>query len=111
MNTPTNGAVNPKSIVINWSELTDTSVNGRDLPTYYKLEWYNAELSTPAWEELTAEANGKLLTFTHTRSTVFPSGATQQYRVLPKNAYGYGTTYGTLGVQADSVPLNMGNPS
>jgi hypothetical protein len=49
MNTPTKGAVNPKSIVLNWSELTDTSLNGRNTPTYYKLEWYNAEITTPDW--------------------------------------------------------------
>jgi len=76
MTTPTNGAVNPTSIVINWSELTDTSLNGRDLPTYYQLEWYNAEIATPAWVILTSEANGKVFTFTHNRSpTIFPTAS------------------------------------
>ncbi len=49
MNTPTHGAVTPKSIVVNWAELTDTSLNGRSPILYYKLEWWNAEITTPAW--------------------------------------------------------------
>ena len=72
-----NGAVNPLSIVINWSDLTDTTLNGRTPITYYKLEWYNSEITTPDWQELTAEASGKIFTYTHTRSTIFPSGSTQ----------------------------------
>jgi hypothetical protein len=37
----TYGAVNPKSIVVNWDELTDLNQNGRDTPIFYQLEWYN----------------------------------------------------------------------
>jgi hypothetical protein len=79
MYTPTNGAVNPSSIVINWSELTDSSLNGRDLPTYYKLEWWNAAIPIPDWQEITSESAGKILTYTHTPSSnsVFPSGSIQ----------------------------------
>jgi hypothetical protein len=77
MSTPTNGAVAPKSIVINWSSLTDSTLTGRTPITYYRLEWYNAEITTPDWEELTAEASGLLYTYTHTRTTVFTTGTTQ----------------------------------
>lgn len=78
MYTPTVGLVSPLSIVVNWVELLDTSKNGRDTPTYYKLEWYDqiTNPSTPTWSELTAEANGMLLTSTHSRVAVFPSGST-----------------------------------
>jgi hypothetical protein len=70
------GTVTPLTIIVNWAELLDTSKNGRDTPTYYKLEWYDQATNpaVPVWVELTAEANGKLLTFTHTRAVVFPSG-------------------------------------
>lgn len=70
------GTVTPLTIIVNWDELLDTGKNGRDTPTYYKLEWYDQATNpaVPVWVELTAEANGKLLTFTHTRAVVFPSG-------------------------------------
>jgi hypothetical protein len=94
MNTPTHGAVNPSSIVINWANLTDASLNGRTAINYYKLEWYNTEISPATWQEITAEANGLLYTYTHTRTgSIFPSGSTQSYRILPKNIYGWGSTY------------------
>lgn len=80
---------------MNWAELLDTNKNGGDTPTYYKLEWYDqiTNPSMPVWFELTAEAYGKLLTFTHTRAAVFPTGSIQKYRILPKNRIGWGTTY------------------
>jgi hypothetical protein len=47
------GAVNPKSIVVNWNELTDVNMNGRDNPIFYQLEWYNSEVSPARWDILT----------------------------------------------------------
>ena len=66
----------PLSIIVNWAELLDTTKNGRDTPIYYRLEWYDQATNpaNPVWVEITSEANGKLFTFTHTRSEVFPSG-------------------------------------
>jgi hypothetical protein len=67
-------SVDPMVIVINWPELTDTTLNGRDLPIYYEVSWENKEVATPRWDILTTEAVGKQLSFAHTRSTVFPAG-------------------------------------
>lgn len=76
MNTPTSGTVTPTSIVINWASLDDTTKTGRTPITYYKLEWYNTEITTAAWQEITSEANGLIYTFTHTRTSgVFSSGS------------------------------------
>jgi hypothetical protein len=112
MTTPTIGSINPTIIVINWSELTDTSLWGRDTPTYYQLEWYNAEIETPAWEMMNSEANGKVLTFTHNRSpTIFPSATNQQYRINAKNAVGFGTYSSTVTALADAIPIRMNNPT
>jgi hypothetical protein len=47
------GAVNSKSIVVNWNELTDMNMNGRDNPIFYQLEWYNSEVSPARWDILT----------------------------------------------------------
>lgn len=101
----TYGAVNPKSIVVNWNELTDLNLNGRDTPIFYQLEWYNSEVSPVRWDILTFKnIHGKVFTFTHTRTTVFPSGSTQQYRVVAQNNMGIGgsTAYSpTLSVPTD----------
>lgn len=32
-------AVNPMDITISWSELTNTTLNGGDLPIFYSVEW------------------------------------------------------------------------
>lgn len=41
MYTPTLFSVDPKSIKIQWNELTDQILNGGDNPIYYKVEWYS----------------------------------------------------------------------
>lgn len=114
MHTPTVGAITPKSIVIYWDDLLDLTKNGDDYPTYYRLEWYNqiTNPSVPVWTEITTEADGKVFTFTHTRTDVFPSGSTQKYRVKAKNRVGLGTVYSSeLSVTADNVPIRMNNPT
>lgn len=39
MELPTLVSVNPKKIIVNWVELLDDTVTGRDPIIYYKLEW------------------------------------------------------------------------
>jgi hypothetical protein len=96
------GTVTPKSIVVSWNELLDLNLNGRDTPIFYQLEWYNSEVSPVRWDILTFKnIQGKVLTFTHTRSTVFPSGSTQLYRVVAQNNMGIG------GVSAYSATLSV----
>ena len=41
MHQPSVVTVEPKVITIKWAELVEDSMNGRDLPVYYKVEWYS----------------------------------------------------------------------
>jgi hypothetical protein len=41
MHQPAVVTVEPKVITIKWAELVEDSMNGRDLPVYYKVEWYS----------------------------------------------------------------------
>lgn len=69
-------AVHPLNITISWPDLTDTTLNGGDLPIYYQVEWYSGGI----WEILSTESMGKYLSFTHTRTpstNIFPSGSNQ----------------------------------
>ena len=96
-------SVTPKEITISWTELSDMTKNGGDIPTFYGVEWYRPESSV--WQEL--NTGGPLsLTYTHVYSTPpFPGGSTQQYRVRPKNGVGYGILQSNiLSVLCDDVP-------
>ena len=35
----TASAVEPTNITIQWQELTDTTLNGGDVPIFYSIEW------------------------------------------------------------------------
>ena len=62
-------------ISISWSALTDTTLNGRDLPIYYEVEWENKEVTPTRWDVMTTSAIGLKTSYTYTRSTVFPTGS------------------------------------
>ena len=49
--------VTPTAITISWTDLTNTALNGGDIPYYYQVEWFNGA----AWEIKTTEALGKFL--------------------------------------------------
>lgn len=105
--------VNPFNITLTWPALTDTALNGGDLPYYYQVEWYNTEITTPAWQIVSLESTGPwLVNFTHVRSTIFPSNSNQQYRAIPKNGIGFGSVYSaTVTAQADQEPQAVNNPT
>ena len=100
--------------MINWVDLLDQTKNGGDDPIYYRVEWYNqiTNPAVPVWDEVSSEANGKVFTHTHTRTSAFPSGSTQRYRVVAKNRVGLGTVPSAeLSVTADEVPIRMNSPT
>lgn len=104
MTTISTVSVTPTAITISWPDLTDITLNGRDVPYYYQVEWYNGA----SWEIKTSEASGKFLQWTHNISpSIFPSNSNQQYRVTPKNQVGWGTTSSTITVQADTEPQSV----
>jgi hypothetical protein len=97
-------SVTPTDITISWPALSNMTLNGGDIPTFYSVEWYRPDLGG-VWQEI--NTGGTLaLTYTHTYSTPpFPAGSTQQYRVRPKNGVGYGIAYSnTLSVLCDDYP-------
>lgn len=76
MNTPTVGTVNPTSISIKWTELTD-SRNGGDIPIFYLVEYSPDNAS---WSAL--NTGGTLVfEYTHTVANAFSSGVKVYYRV------------------------------
>ena len=96
--------VSPLSITIKWNELVDMNLNGGDYPIFYQVE-YSSNNST--WTAL--NANGALVfQYTHTVTTIFPSGSSQYYRLKAKNNVGVGTVPSpVLAVVADSLPIGM----
>jgi len=100
-------SINPLNITLLWTDLTDTSLNGGNLPYYYQLEWYD----NYAWNVLSAEAWGRYFNFIHIKADVFESNAAYQYRVIPKNLVGWGTTYSYVTITADRVPPTMNTPT
>lgn len=45
--------INPTNITIEWDELADEALNGRDLPIFYSLE-YKSNATGSDWVELNA---------------------------------------------------------
>jgi|LauGreDrversion4_2_1035121.scaffolds.fasta_scaffold01506_22 hypothetical protein len=37
--------VRPRNITLTWNELTDTTLNGRDVPDFYLLQYYGETLA------------------------------------------------------------------
>lgn len=59
----------PYNITVKWTELGEPD-NGRDVPTFYLLSWYDSDNSV--WVDLTSEAvDGKVTQYTHVRVTLF----------------------------------------
>ena len=52
------------SIIISWTDLTDFNLTGRDVVTYYALDWLN--YTSLAWVQVNTAITAKTFTFTHT---------------------------------------------
>ena len=62
------GAVEPKSMVINWTPLAQAN-NGGDAITFYGLEVYDSNSNT--WNQLNFDYGNVYTTFTHTSASNF----------------------------------------
>jgi hypothetical protein len=102
-------SVTPYSITVGWPELT-ASLNGGDAPYYYELEWYNN--ATGTWTKMINNTElGKLYSYTHAVTTMFPPNTYQLYRVLPLNLVGWGRLYSdVLSVLTDTYPGPVATP-
>jgi hypothetical protein len=102
-------SVTPYSITVGWPELT-ASLNGGDPPYYYELEWYNN--ATGTWTKMINNTElGKLYSYTHAVTTMFPPNTYQLYRVLPLNLVGWGRLYSdVLSVLTDTYPGPVATP-
>lgn len=100
--------IHPYNISFQWEDLTDRKMNGRDEPTFYQVEFWNASLN--AWVILNA-GGPKVLNYTHViTDKVFDYSKEIKYRVLPWNGVGKGVTYSSeLIIHADTQPIGM-NP-
>jgi hypothetical protein len=70
--------VTPTSVSIKWSELTDETLNGGDIPIFYLVEY------SPDNSQWSALNTGGALGFAykHTVSSAFPSGSKVYYRLM-----------------------------
>ncbi len=105
--------MSPYSIEVKWDVLTDDNMNGGDIPIFYLLEWENKETdpNNPTWETLVADGDGLMLSYIHTRASIFTSGSQQKYRVKPKNRIGWGTVFAETSILADEKPISMSTPT
>jgi hypothetical protein len=91
--TPEVSIVRPRNITVKWSALTDTTLNGRDEPTFYLLETATSAAPT-VW---TALNDGQALTFefmhTLTNEVLFDESLLYLYRLKAKNGVGWASTY------------------
>ena len=102
--------VNPKNVTVAWTELADETLNGRNLPTFYSLEFTTSAASTN-WTALNTDG---LLAFeyTHTSLTVFNSSFTLMFRVRAQNGVGFSNVYSqVLVVTPDTKPVAMTAPT
>jgi hypothetical protein len=79
-------AVNPTNITISWTALTDTTLNGRDVPERYHVEVV-FEVNYDDWRE---EGFTTGLSFTYAPGGVCPSGFWIAFRVWAENGVGWG---------------------
>jgi hypothetical protein len=103
MTTPQLVDVTPLSVSIKWSELTDETKNGGDIPNFYLVEYSPDNAS---WTALNT-GGSMVFAFTHTVSTAFASGVNIYYRLKAKNNVGVGSPSSSLEVTSDLVPQAM----
>lgn len=60
--------VNPQNIAISWNALTDTSLNGGDVPIFYSVEW---SPNNSNWYTLNSGGTDLYLTYNYTVDFIF----------------------------------------
>jgi hypothetical protein len=78
-------AINPTNITVSWTALTDATLNGGDVPGLYRVEYastYTGNSGNPnyQWSEVGTSTG---LSYTYVPGTVFGSGVSVYFRVLP----------------------------
>ena len=105
----TAASVNPTNITISWSELTDMTANGGDIPSYYSLEYSGTTTSNNAFAPLYNDGVFRT-SYMHVPGGIFTQTSVY-YRLMPKNGVGVGAAYSAiLTVTCDTKPTGMNTP-
>lgn len=87
----TAASVDPTNMTITWTELSDETLNGRDLPIFYSIEYMT---SAPSSDWTVLNSGGALaFNFTYVPGIIFDPSLQHLFRVRAQNGVGLSDNY------------------